>query len=248
MFILKNHPEEKCPIEPLLKVISRKIWTSQQKGAQALFYALNDKTIKGQEEVLYRHLIPLLTSQRSRVYNAGANCLRKISGENIEPDADQWKIFYEKKFPEKKLDLTKTVFEIVAVIKPQKDNEKGKFEVNGEAVKDANALKAKLKGLKKLAKNHKYKLGVVIQIPNAEMQKMAQTQNFSIVQVPMMSAQSIGIQSITVSPEADVFRPPYKGIGILKNSSEPSQEEMKSKGDKRNPKKNPRENPERNGN
>src|SRR5436190_7399528 len=108
--ILRRHPDAACPLDPLLDVIARRIWTSQQKGAQALAEALKPSTWKGREEELYRTLIPLLTSQRWRVYTGALRCLRKFSGEKLGPDPDPWKAHYEKLFPGKTIDLAGAVY------------------------------------------------------------------------------------------------------------------------------------------
>jgi hypothetical protein len=52
---------------------------------------------KGREEEFCRKLIPLLTSQRPRDFNAAIFCLAKITGEKAGSDADAWKAWYEQK-------------------------------------------------------------------------------------------------------------------------------------------------------
>jgi len=111
--ILVEHPEAECPLDPLLETIDRRQWRSQQKGAQALYYALKEPAMKGRAEELCRHLIPLLISQRPRVYGAALDCLKKITGHDAGPDPEAWKKHYEEKFPGRTLDLTGAMYELL---------------------------------------------------------------------------------------------------------------------------------------
>jgi hypothetical protein len=205
MFILSEHPKAECPVDPLLEVISRKIWTSQQKGAQALYYVLSEKVIQDHEEELYRRLIPLLTSQRSRVYQAALKCLQKISGKTYDADPDQWKTFYESKYPGKKLDLSQAVYEMLAVIKLTD----GKYELNGTPIESTKQLKIKLQGLKGLASTRSLNLGAVLQVSDEDMAKIAQTMDTSTLDSVMSCVHEAGIKGLTISPASDVFRAPY---------------------------------------
>lgn len=185
--------------------MQRHHWTSQQKAAQALAVALKPASWKGREEEIYRALIPLLTSQRSRVFNAALSCLRKVSGQKMGPDADAWKAWFEKTFTGKKLDLSGSVYEWMAVIKPQ-----GKgYTVGGEAVAGAAALQDKLQKLAGEAKAKNLAFAAVIQIPDQMMNRIAQTNNFGPVQEAMTVVAKV-TGGCTVSPESDVFRAVYR--------------------------------------
>jgi len=160
--ILVEHPEAECPLDPLLETIDRRQWRSQQKGAQALYYALKEPAMKERAEELCRPLIPLLISQRPRVYGAALDCLKKITGHDAGPDPEAWKKHYEEKFPGWTLDLTGAMYELLVIVRPLGDAPPLAYEVNGEEVKDAM---------------------------NPEMSVLGE---------------------VTVSPESDAFRGPYR--------------------------------------
>ncbi|MFB3894015.1 MAG: hypothetical protein ACE15C_18560 [Phycisphaerae bacterium] len=208
-YILISHPDADCPLDELLTAVRRRNWTSQQKAAQALAFALKPANWKGREEEIYRSLIPLLTSQRSRVYDAALVCLRKVSGKDLGPDADAWKAFYEQAFPGRKLDLSTAMYEYVVVVK-MTGEAKDKPVVEGEQIADLKRLSEKLKALAAQAKARKLDVAVVIQVPDAVMTRIAQTGDYGSMKDAIITAAQVTGGQFTVSPESDVFRKPYK--------------------------------------
>jgi hypothetical protein len=208
-FILKEHPSAECPIDPLLDTISRPIWNSQQKAAQALYYALKEEDIQKRKEELCRRLIPLITSQRPRVFDAALRCLEKITGKQMGADADAWNTYYEKAFLRKKLDLSKAIYEIVVIVRPLEGSSSVNYSVNGEKVGAVDELKKRLVELKERAAKDRLVLSVVIQVSNERMQKMFNTANFSSIEEAQKCVRSVTNGGFTVSPESDVFRVPY---------------------------------------
>lgn len=211
--ILKKHPSVKCPIDPLLDTIRRPVWTSQQKGSMALLEAMRDKEVwEGREEELNAALIPLLTSQRSRVYGSALRCLHKINGKREwGADPERWKMFYEAAYPGKSLDLSKALFEVLAVIRPS-DEEPFSFEVNGQSAADADALKTLLSEFSAAAKRKGLKLGIVIQtsgeIQDAQGRMPPGVKKAEEAVINFFA--SVGTTfGYTVSPGVDVFRAPY---------------------------------------
>ncbi len=208
-FILKEHPTAECPIDPLLDTISRPIWNSQQKAAQALYYALKKEDVEKRKEELCRRLIPLLTSQRPRVFDAALRCLEKITGQQMGADADAWNTYYEKAFPGKRLDLLKATYEIVAIVRPLDGISSVNYSVDGEKVGAVDELQKRLVELKKRAAKDHLVLSVVIQVSNERMQKMFQTTDFSGIEEAEKCVRSVTNGGLTVSPESDAFRAPY---------------------------------------
>jgi len=207
-WILQRHPEAECPLDPLLEVIGRRIWTSQQKGSQALAEALNASNGKGREEDLYRSLIPLLTSQRSRVFIAALRCLQKFSGQHFGPDPEIWKTHYEKLFPGKTVDLASAIYERVVVIRPLGEKSPMAYTFDGEKVVDWAALRDKLAGAKAAAARENLRLGVVVQISDEAMDKFGPGHQ-GLIKEALRSISAASIDEYTISPQADVFRAPY---------------------------------------
>lgn len=216
-FILMEHPDADCPLGELLETVQRHQWTSQQKASQALAMALKPGNWKGREEDICRALIPLLTSQRSRVFQAALACLRKVSGQTMGPDADAWKAYFEKTFPGKELDLSKAVYEWMVVVKLAPDR-KG-YILEGEALADGKALDEKLRALAAEAKAKGLALEAAVQVSNDMMNRIARTNDFRPVQEAMGIVGRV-TGSCTVSPEADIFRKPYRLIPATQPAAE----------------------------
>jgi hypothetical protein len=211
--ILKKHPGAKCPLDPLLEVVRRRPWTSRQKGSLVLFEALRDPGAwKGREEELNSTLIPLLTSQRSRVTEAALKCLVRVNGKNLGSDPEAWGKFFEARYPGKSLDLEAAVVEMLAVIRPS-NQEPFTFEVNGDKAGDAERLVDKLGELRREAQKKGLDLGIVIQSTDDIANKSGEYPPGvkkaiqAVVEHTFRSKQENF--SYTVSPGDDVFSPPY---------------------------------------
>src|SRR5690606_31776174 len=84
--ILRAHDDAVCDLDVLLEVVQRPRWNSRQKAAQALALALPRTNLAGAEERIARAVIPLLASQRQRVFEAGARCLAQLAGDEVGED------------------------------------------------------------------------------------------------------------------------------------------------------------------
>ncbi len=208
-FIFNENPEAKCPVEPLLDVVERRIWTSQQKGAQALYYLLRPENVAGVEERVAHALVPLTTSQRMRVFQAGTACLERLSGEKHGPDPAAWKAWFQRRFG-KPIDLSNAVYEIVLVVRPLGEKPPMDYEVNGEKVSGVDGLKTKVGEHTAKASARKLPLGAVVQVPNEVMERITATLDTSTVDEALAILRRVSPGGVTVSPASDVFRLPYE--------------------------------------
>jgi len=214
-FILHSHPQAPCDMEPLLEGIRRKIWNSQQKCAQALALLLDRGDGKGREQELAKDLIPLLASQRPRVFEAAEHCLKGLTKQDLGNVPDRWLVWYADEFGDE-LDMSNAVWEDLVVIKAslveQGDAKKPHFEIDQAPVAQ-DGLKSKLADRQRGAKERELELGVSIQIANDRMANFSlskdQSQDFADVMAAMGIVHSFGI-SVVISPEADAFRAPWK--------------------------------------
>ncbi len=203
--ILGAHPDAACPLEPLLQVIRRPIWTSRQKGAQALALALRPETVAGQEERIARAVIPLLASQRSRVFAAGARCLDRLAGRAIGDDPLAARAWFFERFG-KGIDLLAGVQEIVLVIRPLRG---GGFDVQGQRAPDPGALTAAVRAARERAARNGLEIGAVVQVPDEVMQRIAAAGDVGAQRETVAAIVAAGVAAVTVSPASDVFRPPF---------------------------------------
>ncbi|HEX6811657.1 MAG TPA: serine hydrolase domain-containing protein [Planctomycetota bacterium] len=202
--ILAAHPDAACPLDVLLEVIARPIWTSRQKGAQALALALRPSVIEGHEERLARAVLPLLVSQRSRVFHAGARCLQKIAGRELGTDPLASRAWFFERFG-KGIDLLAGVHEVVLVV----HEVDGGFEVQGTKVADLAALTATLAAARERAALRGLEVGAVFKLPDARVEKLVASGGFGEVEPVVQAITAAGLKSVTVSPASDVFRAPF---------------------------------------
>jgi len=216
--ILDRHPDAPCAMEPLLEGIRRRIWNSQQKCAQALHRLLERGDGKEREKELGPTLIPLLASQRPRVFDAAERCLKALTGQDLGNVPDRWLEWYEAKFATA-LDMTGAVYEDLVVIESEPAGEgeaaAPAYRIEGQEIRDAAALDAALERRVAAAKSRGLRLGVSIQIGNQRMEALALEPDRLFasedVRTAMRAAMAQGVTDVVVSPQSDAFRAPWRG-------------------------------------
>lgn len=203
-WILREHPDATCPVDGLLDVLARPIWNSRQKAAQALLLALRPETMVGQEERLARAVLPLLTSQRSRVYEAGAKCLTRIAGRDLGTDPVVARRWFFERFG-KGIDLHASVHEVVLVVREAD----GGFDVQGRRVADPSALTDTLRRSREQAEGLGLEVGVVFVVPAERVAELVRGERVPAVDRVVQAAASAGVGDTTVAPETDGFRAPF---------------------------------------
>jgi hypothetical protein len=208
--IATSHPGAEIPIDPLLAAVRRKAWTSRQKCAQALERALTPALIRDREEELVRVLLPLLVSQRSRVFEAGARCLEKIAGYSFGADPERWLGYYEERFKEP-IDLSEAFHEWVVVVDRLED---GRYRIDEAVYADDPTLVEALLGLQAALSDRDLTLAVVVRATEEEISRMLGGPNNRprflgplgrLLQLLMVE----NSMPPTLAPPEDVFRPPH---------------------------------------
>ena len=216
--ILVRHPDAPCPVEPLLEGIQRRIWNSQQKCAQALCHLLERGDGKERQKELAGKLIPLLASQRPRVFDAAECCLKALTGQDLGDLPDAWLEWYESKFATA-VDMTGAVYEDLVVVESRLEGEGQEavpvYRVEGEEIRDVEALEAALGRRAAAARSRGLHLEVSIRISDERMQALAlkpdELWESKDIHTAMSAVRSQGIAGIVVSPQSDAFRPPWRG-------------------------------------
>jgi hypothetical protein len=214
-FILHSHPQAPCDMEPLLEGIRRKIWNSQQKCAQALAPLLDRGDGKGREQELAKDLIPLLASQRPRVFDAAEHCLKGLTKQDLGNVPDRWLVWYADEFGDE-IDMSGAVWEDLVVVRTSLVEENGPkkphYEIDKVAIPQ-DELRARLEERKRAAKERDLELGVSIQIDNERMAKFSFSKDmnadFPDVMFAVGAVHALGMP-VVISPEADAFRAPWK--------------------------------------
>jgi hypothetical protein len=215
-FILVKHHDAPCDLEPLREGIRRHIWNSQQKCAQALEPLLERGDGESDLESIARDLIPLLASQRPRVFLAAQRCLKALTGEDLGDVPDRWLTWFTETFHEP-IDMSGAVYEELVVVKSALDGEgaaaRARYSIDGTDL-TLDQVKERLASRQTEAKERKRELGISIQVTDARMQKIAFGKNWNeqapdVVAV-LDAATHLKIQTV-VSPEADRFRELWSG-------------------------------------
>lgn len=208
--IVTNHPATEIPMQPLIAAIQRKVWTSQQKCAQALERTLTPALVGDHGEELIRVLIPLLLSQRSRVFGVGARCLEKITGESFDTDLEKWLAYYEQRYGES-IDISDAFYEWVSVVERL---ESGGYRVDQTVYDDDEALAKGLRRQQAALERAGLTLAIVVRSTEEEIARLlaeptiaayAQSQLGRLIQLLRGETPL----PLTFSPPQDVFRPPH---------------------------------------
>jgi hypothetical protein len=214
--ILQAHPDAKCDLEPLRECIRRHIWNSQQKCGMALARLLARGDGAGKVQDIARDLIPLLASQRPRVFETAQRGLQGLTGQRLGDSPEPWLQWYRETFGQP-LDMTGAVYEDLLVIHPVRatpdDRSGARYEVEGETL-SLKELK-NLLGVRKAAADQRgLHLGVSIQVPQDVVNRFLESDHPE-KEVPEVAAaldavHAVHLREAVVSPESDAFRAPWK--------------------------------------
>ncbi len=211
-FAIKRHLDEiELDIDPLLGLLSTRPWTNQQKAAGVLAVAAQRAELfAGNEERAVRLAIPLTTSQRGRVVSPALRILHALTDEKeLERDPAAWVGWYEKRY-EKKIDLRGSVYELLAIVHPRDEDGKRTYELNGQPVGDIGGLSDALESLSQAAATHALPAVPVVMVDPEILESMDMARVSKVMQEHSMIFARAGMGGMTISPDMDVFYPPYE--------------------------------------
>lgn len=202
--ILRAHPDATCPLEPLLEVIERPLWTGRQKGAQALALALPRAAIGDDAERCARAVVPLLASQRQRVFASGARCLAILAGEDLGDDPIAARQWFFARFGEG-IDLLAGVHELVVVVRP----DGARWSVDGASPTDLDGVVRVLEHRRSRLAPSGVPVSVVVQLPKAQVDAMLTTGTTGDGMPLLATLGAAGFADVTLAPDTDTFRAPF---------------------------------------
>ncbi len=211
-FVVKRHLDEiELDIDPLLGLLSTLPWTNQQKAAGVLAAAAQRAELfAGNEERAIRLAIPLTTSQRGRVVSPALRILHALTDEKeLERDPAAWVGWYEKRYQEK-IDLRGSVYELLAIVHSRDEDGKRTYELNGQPVGDAGGLRDALASLSRAAATHALPAVPVVVVDPEILENLNMARIGKVMSEYSMIFAGAGMGGMTVSPETDVFYPPYE--------------------------------------
>ncbi len=211
-FAIKRHLDEiDLDIDPLLGLLSTLPWTNQQKAAGVLAVAAQRAELfAGNEERAIRLAIRLTTSQRGRVVSPALRILQALTDEKeLKRDPAAWVAWYQKRY-EKKIDLRGSVYELLAIVHSRDEDGKRTYELNGQPVGDVGGLSDALESLSQAAATHALAAVPVVMVDPEILENMDMAQVSRVMQEHSMIFARAGMGGMTISPETDVFYPPYE--------------------------------------
>jgi len=211
-FVVKRHLAEiELDIDPLLGLLSTLPWTNQQKAAGVLAAATQRAELfAGNVERTIRLAIPLTTSQRGRVVAPALRILHALTDEKeLERDPAGWVGWYEKRY-EKKIDLRGSVYELLAIVHYRDEDNKRTYELNGKPVGDTGGLRDALESLSQAAATHALPAVPVVVVDPEILETLNMARVYKVMSEHSMIFARAGMGRMTVSPESDVFYPPYE--------------------------------------
>ncbi len=211
-FVVKRHLDEiELAIDPLLGLLSTLPWTNQQKAAGVLAAAAQRAELfAGNEERAIRLAIPLTTSQRGRVVSPALGILHVLTDEKeLERDPAAWVGWYEKRYQEK-IDLRGSVYELLAIVRSRDEDGKRTYELNGQPVGDASGLRDALASLSRAAATHALPAVPVVVVDPEILENLNMARIGEVMSEHSMIFARAGMGGMTISPETDVFYPPYE--------------------------------------
>jgi hypothetical protein len=144
MFLLQAHPSVEVPLAPLVRTMAEKRWTSQQKAAQVVELMARQRKLADPDGSLAAVLIPMLASQRSRVYGPARSILPRVTGQSLGNDPIAWADWYRRKYG-RRLDLAGSVYELLQIIRAERRGDKESFRVENDVYTSAAELLKRLK-------------------------------------------------------------------------------------------------------
>jgi hypothetical protein len=144
MFLLQAHPSVEVPLAPLVRTMAAKRWTSQQKAAQVVEVKARQEKLADPDGSLAAVLIPMLASQRNRVYGPARNILPRVTGQSLGNDPVAWADWYRQKYG-RRLDLSGGVYELLQIVRPERRGDKESFRVEDDVYSSVRELLERLK-------------------------------------------------------------------------------------------------------
>ena len=127
----REHPDLEIPVEPVAIALQKHDeWTTQQKLAQVIEAILEHRALADSDGTLTAALIPMLASQRIRVFEPARKILPKITGESLGNAPDPWCAWYLRKFG-RRIDVAGGTYELAQIVHLQFRNGAATYRVEG---------------------------------------------------------------------------------------------------------------------
>jgi len=164
MFLCQRHASLKVPLPPLVAQLQSTDWTHQQKIAQVIEVLVKRGGVVDEDGALTAALIPMLASQRSRVFSSAREILPAITGVQLGTAPEPWVAWYSKRYG-RKIDLAADIYELVQIVQPSMEKEREVYRVAGRSYATHEALVARLQSDMAITHGLQRQFAVAIQLP-----------------------------------------------------------------------------------
>jgi hypothetical protein len=185
---------------PLIAQLRAKEWNRQQEMAQVIEVLAEQRRVMDEGGRLSAALIPMLASQRMRVFEPARAILMKVTGQQLGTTPEPWIAWHMKKY-RSRIDLAAGIYELVQVVQPQLMGDQERFRMEREIFTTRPALLTALSRDGETARILGRRFGVVVQVPDSGFPRERLTSLTMAVHNRLPNA------SIVISPSTDQFVP-----------------------------------------
>jgi hypothetical protein len=161
--IVADNPTVDVPVERIAQALGAPRWNYQQKAAQVLAALARRGTLADPEGTVGMALVPMLASQRPRVFRPAQELLPKVSGQSLGDDPQPWAQLYAARFG-RAISMADGVYELVQIVHPTTSGGREAYRVEGQTYGSEGELLARLNEDAGAARELGRRFAVVIQL------------------------------------------------------------------------------------
>jgi hypothetical protein len=204
-----SNPRLLIPMAPLVVQLRTQEWNRQQKIAQLLQVLAEQGRVTDEGGRLSAALIPMLASQRVRVFASARYILATVTGQNLGNAPEPWIAWHTRRY-RSRIDLAAGIYELVQIVRPEMVGSEERYRMEREIFTTRPALLTALQRDAESARVMGRRLGVVIQVPDSGFPQERLSNLTTAVHDRMPTA------SIVISPSTDEFVPFTTAAGNLR--------------------------------
>ncbi len=207
--LAQQNPHAAVPLRPLIHALQTPVWNCQQKAALVVEALAAQHHISDKDGSLTAALIPMLASQRVRVYRPARTLLPQITGQQLGEQAKPWVEWYMRRYGRPLL-LARGIYELLEVVHPHIVNDKLVYTVENDTFVSPEDLLQRLSADKAIAEGLERQYALALQLP-AEGLPVEKLMSIADTLGPRLK-----IHEMVFSPATDTFVPFTQGLQQLR--------------------------------
>ena len=207
--LAKQNPKIAIPLRPLIHALQTPVWNSQQKAALVVEELAARHRVSDKDGSLTAALIPMLCSQRVRVFQPARTLLPQITGQQLGEAAKPWAEWHARRYGRPLL-LARGIYELLEVVHPRIQQDKLVYTVENDTYASEDDLMRRLSADKAIADSLMRRYALAIQLPSEGL-PLEKLMPFADVLGPRLK-----LHEIVFSPATDTFVPFTQGVQHLR--------------------------------